>query len=121
MTEFDRKIVVVTGASSGIGRAAAELFAARGARVAIFARSREKIEALAARHGDRMLAVAGEIADVADVERLFAGGETKIGGCAALVNKSGMNRPKLVAGLTPPAWGRVFARKLPRTLLPRGP
>src|SRR5438874_5557173 len=77
MTEFDRKIVVVTGASSGIGRAAAELFAARGARVALLARSREKIEAIAARHGDRMLAVVGDVSDPADVERLFAEVETR--------------------------------------------
>ncbi len=117
MTEFDRKIVVVTGASSGIGRAAAELFAARGARVALFARSREKIEDLAARHGDRMLAVAGDIANVADVERLFAEVETRFGGCDVLVNNAGMIDPKPVADVTPEAWDRMFAVNVRGTFL----
>ena len=117
MTEFDRKIVVVTGASSGIGRAAAELFAARGARVALLARSREKIEAIAARHGDRMLAVAGDIANVADVERLFAEVETRFGGCDVLVNNAGMIDPKPVADVTPEAWDRMFAVNVRGTFL----
>jgi NAD(P)-dependent dehydrogenase (short-subunit alcohol dehydrogenase family) len=117
MTEFDRKIVVVTGASSGIGRAAAELFAARGARVALFARSRETIEAVAARHGDRMLAVAGDVADPADVERLFAEVETQFGGCDVLVNSAGMIDPKRVADVTPEAWDRMFAVNVRGTFL----
>jgi NAD(P)-dependent dehydrogenase (short-subunit alcohol dehydrogenase family) len=117
MTEFDRRIVVVTGASSGIGRAAAELFAARGARVALFARSQEKIEAIAARHGDRMLAVAGDVADPADVERLFSEVETRFGGCDVLVNSAGMIDPKRVADVTPEAWDRMFAVNVRGTFL----
>lgn len=117
MTEFDRKIVVVTGASSGIGRASAELFAARGALVALFARSREKIEAIAAGHGDRMLAVAGDVADSADVERLFAEVEARFGGCDVLVNSAGMIDPKHVADVTPEAWDRMFAVNVRGTFL----
>jgi NAD(P)-dependent dehydrogenase (short-subunit alcohol dehydrogenase family) len=117
MTEFDRKIVLVTGASSGIGRAAAELFVARGARVALFARSREKIEAIAARHGDRMLAVAGDVADLADIERLFAEVETRFGACDVLVNSAGMIDPKRVADVTPEAWDRMFAVNVRGTFL----
>jgi NAD(P)-dependent dehydrogenase (short-subunit alcohol dehydrogenase family) len=117
MTEFDRKIVVVTGASSGIGRATAELFAARGARVALFARSREKLDDLAARHGDRMLAVTGDVADAVDVERLFAEVETRFGGCDVLVNNAGMIDPKRVADVTPEAWDRMFAVNVRGTFL----
>jgi NAD(P)-dependent dehydrogenase (short-subunit alcohol dehydrogenase family) len=117
MTEFDRKIVVVTGASSGIGHAAAELFAAHGAHVALFARSREKIEAIAARHGDRMLAVAGDVAEPADVERLFAEVERRFGACDVLVNSAGMIDPKQVADVTPEAWDRMFAVNVRGTFL----
>lgn len=117
MTEFDRKIVVVTGASSGIGHAGAELFAANGARVALFARSREKIEAIAARHGDRMLAVAGDVAEPADVERLFAEVERRFGACDVLVNSAGMIDPKQVADVTPEAWDRMFAVNVRGTFL----
>ncbi len=117
MTEFDRKIVVVTGASSGIGRAAAELFVTRGARVALFARSQETIEAMAARHGDRMLAVAGDVADPAAIERLFAAVEARFGGCDVLVNSAGMIDPKRVADVTPEAWDRMFAVNVRGTFL----
>ena len=45
------RVAVVTGASSGTGRATAELLAEHGALVAIFARSGETLRELAARHG----------------------------------------------------------------------
>ena len=49
--ELHDKLVVVTGASSGIGTATARAMARRGARVALLARSREPLERLAAEIG----------------------------------------------------------------------
>ena len=46
--EIDGRVVLITGASEGIGRAAAELFGKEGARLALASRSREKLDALAA-------------------------------------------------------------------------
>lgn len=109
MTEFDRKIVVVTGASSGIGRASAEAFARQGAMVALFARSPEKLKAIAARHGDRMLAIAGDVALPEDIERLFAEVEARFGDCDVLVNNAGMIDPRPVLDTPPEAWDRMFA------------
>src|ERR1700682_3416109 len=109
MTEFDRRIVVVTGASSGIGRASAEAFARQGALVALFARSKESLEGIAERHGDGMLAVAGDIAVPEDIERLFAEGEARFGDCAVLVNNACMIDPRPVLDTTPEAWDRMFA------------
>lgn len=117
MTEFDRKIVVVTGASSGIGLAAAEKFAASGARVALFARSREKLDEIASRHGDRMLAVTGSVAEPEDVERLFAEVESRFGACDVLVNNAGMIDPKRVVDVTPEAWDLMFAVNVRGTFL----
>ena len=45
--DFKNKVVVITGASSGIGEAAAEQFAKRGANLVLVARSKEKLEQVA--------------------------------------------------------------------------
>jgi 3-oxoacyl-[acyl-carrier protein] reductase len=109
MSEFDGRVAIVTGASSGIGRSVAEKLAGRGARVAIFARSGEKLAALAAAHGERMLAVTGDVADLAAVERLFANTESRFGHCDILINNAGMIDPAPLADTTLEQWERMFA------------
>lgn len=107
-SEFEGRIVVVTGASSGIGRATAAMFARRGARVAVFARSMEKLRALAAEHGDRMIAVAGDVADEEAIERLFHDVEARFGDCDILVNNAGMIHPKPLVDTTAEEWDRLL-------------
>ena len=109
MSEFDGRVAIVTGASSGIGRRTAELLAERGARVAIFARSAEKLEAIAAAHRERMIAVAGDVADPAAIERLFAATESRFGHCDILINNAGMIDPAPLVDTTPEQWERMFA------------
>ncbi len=109
MSEFDRKVAIVTGASSGIGEATAERLVAHGARVAIFARSAEKLDAIAARHRDRMLTVTGDVADLAAVERLFAATESRFGHCDILINNAGMIDPAPLIDTTLEQWERMFA------------
>ena len=105
-SEFADRVVVVTGASSGIGRATAELFAREGALVAIFARSAEKLAPMA---GDRVLAVAGDVANEADVERLFAEVESRFGDCDVLVNNAGTTDVARFIDTPPDRWDRMFA------------
>ena len=109
MTEFSGLNVIVTGASSGIGRATAERFAREGANVTLFARSIDKLHEIAAGHGERMLAVAGDVAEAADIERLFRETEARFGHCDVLVNNAGMVIPKPLHEIEPEAWDRVFA------------
>jgi 3-oxoacyl-[acyl-carrier protein] reductase len=113
-SEFTDKVVVVTGASSGIGRATAELFAGEGALVAIFARSAEKLAGLA---GDRIVAVAGDIAHEADVERLFNDVECRFGDCDVLVNNAGMTDVAPLIDTPPDRWDRMFAVNVRGTYL----
>jgi len=109
MSEFDGKVAIVTGASSGIGRRAAEMLAERGARVAIFARSGEKLVHIAAPFGERMIAVEGDVADLAHVERLFAACESRFGHCDVLVNNAGMIDVAPLVDTTLDDWRRMFA------------
>lgn len=110
--EFEGRIAVVTGASSGIGRATAEMLARRGARVAIFARSAEKLHAIAAAHGSRMLAVPGDVADEEAIDRLFTTVESRFGDCEILINNAGMIHPKPLVDTTPDEWNRLLGVNL---------
>ena len=108
-TEFRDRVVIVTGASSGIGRATAEAFARSGALVATFARSAEKLIEIGQPFGERMIAVGGDVADARDVERLFVEVEARFGDCDVLVNNAGMIDVKRMAETTPEEWDRMFA------------
>jgi NAD(P)-dependent dehydrogenase (short-subunit alcohol dehydrogenase family) len=69
------RIVLITGASQGIGRVCAELFAAAGAAVAVNSRSEEEVQQVAAelsqQHGARTLAAAADVSDLAAVRAMF--------------------------------------------------
>jgi NAD(P)-dependent dehydrogenase (short-subunit alcohol dehydrogenase family) len=129
--EFRDRVAVVTGASSGIGRATAEALAARGALVAIFARSMEKLSSIVAAHRDRMVAFAGDVASQEDVERLFSGTESRFGEATILINSAGIIDPRAFVDTSPEQWDRMFAvnvrgaflasrRALPRMISRRG-
>lgn len=64
------KVVIITGASMGIGAAAARLFVPLGAHVVITARSADKLDALAADLGEAALAVRADVTSAADVKRI---------------------------------------------------
>src|ERR1043166_2031428 len=75
MTKFEGKTVVITGASSGIGRAAALEFARRGANVGLAARRREKLEGVAAECralGVEATAIVTDVSVRDDCQRLIA-------------------------------------------------
>lgn len=90
---LDGRVVVITGASSGIGEALAVGFAAAGARVVLAARRRERIEAVAARlgaGGGEAIGIACDVARAADVEALADAALAHFGRVDGLVNNAGV-------------------------------
>lgn len=84
------RVAIVTGASEGIGKAIAELFAREGAQVVLAARSEDKLRELAARLGlERALAVPTDVAEGAQVERLVQRTVERFGGIDIVVNSAG--------------------------------
>lgn len=102
------KTVLVTGASSGIGRAAARAFAGEGMRVVLSARSREKLEALAAELGDAATVITADLTEPAEVDRLIATSISKQGGIDVLFANAGVYIAGAVAEGSPDDWDHLL-------------
>ncbi len=90
---LDGRVAVVTGASSGLGDRFARVLHAAGAKVVLGARRLDRLEALAAELGDGALAVACDVADPGDCERLIATALDRFDRLDVLVNNAGIGRP----------------------------
>jgi len=92
--KLNGKVAVVTGASKGIGAGIAKHFAAEGAAVIVnYASSKtdaDKVVDEITKHGGKAVAVQGNVAKKADVEKLFAAAEKAFGKVDILVNNAGV-------------------------------
>ena len=89
MGRLDGKVAVISGAGSGIGRAAARIFTAEGARVAIAEIDPEKGRAAAAEAGGETLFVETDVTDAASVEAAMAAAVERFGALHVLFNCAG--------------------------------
>jgi len=97
--ELKNQIVIVTGSSSGIGAATAELIAAEGAVVVLVARRAERLTQLAARiaqAGGRASAIAADVTEIAECRRVAQAVFAQHGRVDILVNAAGIVRPNSV-------------------------
>jgi NAD(P)-dependent dehydrogenase (short-subunit alcohol dehydrogenase family) len=105
------KVALVTGAGSGIGKAAALALLRHGYRVALAGRRREALEQTAAAAGDmrvNALAVPTDVADPASVRALFARTKAAFGRLDVLFNNAGVGAPAVpLEDLTYEQWKNV--------------
>lgn len=93
MTGINGKVVVITGASSGIGEAAATALAADGAKVVLGARRQDRLDALVGQitdAGGQAVAVACDVADRAQVKALIDAATEHFGRIDVLINNAGI-------------------------------
>ncbi|NDV99090.1 SDR family oxidoreductase [Salipiger sp. PrR002] len=103
------KTALITGASRGIGAAAARLFAEAGANVALVARSREAVAELAGEIGPKAIAIPCDISRYWEMDQAVQACVTAFGGLDILVNNAGVIEPIApLAGADPDAWGQVI-------------
>ncbi|MDW7997447.1 MAG: SDR family NAD(P)-dependent oxidoreductase [Bacteroidota bacterium] len=105
-------VVLITGASSGIGAAAARRFAQEGVRLAIAARRRESLEAIAAdaqQLGSTVLVVPTDVTDPEQARRLVQTTLEHFGQIDVLINSAGRGNLASVEGTTPEQLWSIFA------------
>ena len=129
MAELEGKVAVITGAGSGMGRAAAEVFVREGAKVLaadISGRQDETADAL----GDAVVPFQVDVTDEAAVEAMFAAAAESFGKVDAVLNVAGIGAHSPLADTTVEDYERVMAVNLKgvmlgtkhgiRTMLPTG-
>jgi NAD(P)-dependent dehydrogenase (short-subunit alcohol dehydrogenase family) len=116
MAQFDGKTVIVTGSGSGIGRATAIMFAARGAHVVVSDIDEAKCqETMGMIEGSAEYKVC-DVADAAQVEALVGFAQQQFGGLHAMVNNAGITGAQMTTvDLPVDEWNRVLATNLSGT------
>lgn len=107
LTRWKGKVALVTGASAGIGAAAAEALARAGMKTAVTARGAERLNALKTRleaEGCQVLAVPADLRKEADIHGLFAAVRKAWGGVDVLINNAGLGYVGSLAGQPPSDW-----------------
>ncbi|WP_020135218.1 SDR family NAD(P)-dependent oxidoreductase [Streptomyces sp. 351MFTsu5.1] len=101
MSDFEGLKALVTGGASGIGRATAELLAARGAQVAVLDLDPSSV-------GKPLLAYRADVTDDASVRAAVAAAAADLGGLDVLVNNAGIGAQGTVADNDDAEWHRVY-------------
>jgi len=115
MHDFSSQVVLVTGASRGIGRKVAEEFASRGAYVVMTSRSQDHIEAAAQEireKGGETLAVAMDVGQPDQVQSAFSQIGENVEKVDILVNNAGVTRDNLILRMKEEQWREVLSTNL---------
>lgn len=116
MRHLSGMVVIITGASAGIGQALAMELAARGARLVLAARRVDRLEALLRTVPGEHLAVAADVARPEDCERLIAAAHARFQRIDTLVCNAGVGLFRPTAETTRAEWDALLATNLHGTL-----
>ncbi|EJC73514.1 SDR family oxidoreductase [Rhizobium hidalgonense] len=121
MTLLNDKVAIITGASSGIGRAAAKLFARQGAKLVVTARRQEALDAVVAEieaEGGQTVAISGDVRDEALQARLTDTAVSRFGRLDIAFNNAGsVGEMGPVAGLSVEGWRETIETNLTAAFL----
>src|SRR5689334_500050 len=115
MQRLSGKVAFITGGGTGIGRACALLFAAEGAKVAIAARRKEKLEAVAkeiASTGAEAIAVSCDVTERKSVENALRATVERFGRLNIVVNNAGVVQVGTAEETSDEEWERTIAANL---------
>jgi NADP-dependent 3-hydroxy acid dehydrogenase YdfG len=110
-TNIADKVVVITGASSGIGESTAKLLAQQGAKVVLGARRKERIDAVVkeiSAAGDKAIGFPVDVTKRAEVEALVKGAVDSFGRVDVMVNNAGIMPIAPMAALKVDEWDRMI-------------
>jgi 3-oxoacyl-[acyl-carrier protein] reductase len=117
LTSVKDKSVVVTGASKGIGKGIARVFARNGARVLVVARHTDQAEATAREIGNRASAFAADVTNAADTEAMAKAATERNGGIDVLCANAGIFPQAKIEDMSAEQWDEVLGTNLKGTFL----
>lgn len=116
MGKLDGKVAVITGANSGIGLASAKRFALEGARVFMTGRRQAELDRAVAEVGHNACGVQGDVADLADLVRLYEIVHQEAGRIDVLFVNAGGGEFAALSEITEEQYERTFATNVKGTL-----
>src|SRR5882672_273103 len=109
LTSVEGKSVVVTGASKGIGKGIARIFARNGARVLVVARHADEAEAAAKEIGHGATAFAADVTKLPEIEAMAKAAAARNGGIDVLCANAGIFPQARIEEMSPEQWDEVLA------------
>lgn len=108
MNSINGKVILITGASSGIGEACARRLSQQGAKLVLAARRTDRLAKLAAELGGDVLWAATDVTRLEDLQALAASAQKRFGGIDVLINNAGIMPISMLAQGQVEDWSRMI-------------